>query len=336
MLEQLYRLTPLEDGFSINNVALVDGGPRTLGLKELLQVYVDHRLSVVTRRSRYRLERRRERLHLVEGLLIAILDIDEVIQVIRTSDDSDAARTRLMEVFDLSQVQAEYILELRLRRLTRFSRIELETERDQLHREIEELEAILADPARTRGCSSPTSSKPPPSVSAPRAARCSPRLDPPSRPTRARLAAAAPDLEIADAPCRIFLSTTGRIIRVDLPEDGSELPAAKRRSKHDAIRSTLDATIARRNRRRHIARPPASIHRGRPALRAGELDPARRRCPDRRLPRARQQEGTRARPRLARLRRPDRARNRPGRRQARRSRIPRQARARDHRAQTRR
>ena len=89
VLEQLYRLTPLEDSFGINNVALVDGQPQTLGLKPLLRVYLDHRLSVVTRRSRYRLARKQERLHLVEGLLIAILDIDEVIQVIRASDDGD-------------------------------------------------------------------------------------------------------------------------------------------------------------------------------------------------------------------------------------------------------
>jgi DNA gyrase subunit A len=87
VLEQLYRLTPLEDNFSINNVALVGGGPKTLGLKELLQVYLDHRLVVIRRRSEFRLARRKERLHLVEGLLIAILDIDEVIQVIRQSDD---------------------------------------------------------------------------------------------------------------------------------------------------------------------------------------------------------------------------------------------------------
>src|SRR5690606_193694 len=116
VLEQLYRLTPLEDSFNINNVALVDGQPRTLGLKELLSVYVGHRLDVVTRRSRFRLARREERLHLVEGLLIAILDIDEVIQVIRSSEDSDQARARLRQVFDLSEPQAEYILELRLRR----------------------------------------------------------------------------------------------------------------------------------------------------------------------------------------------------------------------------
>src|SRR3546814_13262517 len=101
----------MEDSFGINNGALVDGQPQTLGLRELLRVYLDHRIRVVTRRSEYRLARRRERLHLVEGLLIAILDIDEVIQVIRASDDGEQARGRLMDVFDLSQAQAEYILE---------------------------------------------------------------------------------------------------------------------------------------------------------------------------------------------------------------------------------
>ncbi len=96
ILEQLYRLTPMEDSFGINNVALVDGQPRTLGLRELLQVYVDFRIGVVRRRTAHRLAKRDERLHLVEGLLIAIVDIDEVIQVIRSSDDAAAARARLM------------------------------------------------------------------------------------------------------------------------------------------------------------------------------------------------------------------------------------------------
>jgi DNA gyrase subunit A len=242
VLEQLYRLTPLEDSFNINNVALVDGGPRTLGLKELLQVYIDHRLSVVTRRSQFRLARRRERLHLVEGLLIAILDIDEVIQVIRTSDDGEQARTRLIEVFDLSQVQAEYILELRLRRLTRFSRIELETERDQLHREIEELEAILADPARIRAVVSDELEATAEKFGTPRRTLLTEARPSIATTTSRSSRAASPDLEIADAPCRVYLSTTGRAIRVDLPEDGTPLPDAKRRSKHDAILSSLDTT----------------------------------------------------------------------------------------------
>ncbi len=145
VLEQLYKLTPMEDSFGINNVALVDGQPRTLGLKELLRIYVDFRIGVVRRRTEYRLRRRKERLHLVEGLLVAIIDIDEVIQLIRGSDDTAMAKARLISVFDLSDAQADYILELQLRRLTQFSRIELETERDELQRQIAELEAILAD-----------------------------------------------------------------------------------------------------------------------------------------------------------------------------------------------
>ncbi|EEH66820.1 DNA gyrase/topoisomerase IV, A subunit, partial [Actinomyces urogenitalis DSM 15434] len=151
VLAQLYKHTPLEDSFGINNVCLVDGQPRTLGLRELLDVFVRHRMTVVERRTRFRLGKRRERQHLVEGLLIAILDIDEVIQVVRSSDDAATARTRLMQVFDLSEAQASYILELQLRRLTKFSVIELEKERDELAREIEQLEAILADETLLRG-----------------------------------------------------------------------------------------------------------------------------------------------------------------------------------------
>ena len=242
VLEQLYRLTPLEDSFNINNVALVDGGPRTLGLRELLQVYVDHRLKVVTRRSQYRLNRKKERLHLVEGLLIAILDIDEVIQVIRASDDSDQARTRLIDVFDLSQVQAEYILELRLRRLTKFSRIELEAERDQLHREIEELEAILSSPARVRQVVSDELEDAAERFGTPRRTLLTEARASIATASSRSARAAAPDLEIADVPCRVYLSTTGRAIRVDIAADEGDSPAARRRTKHDAILSIIDTT----------------------------------------------------------------------------------------------
>ena len=144
VLVQLFKHTPLQDNFAMNNVALVDGRPHTMGLKEMLQVWVDHRRVVIRRRSEYRKKKALERLHLVEGLLLAMLDIDEVIQVIRTSDDADAAKTRLMAVFDLDEVQAQYILDLRLRRLTKMNRIELEAERDDLKKRIEELTRILA------------------------------------------------------------------------------------------------------------------------------------------------------------------------------------------------
>jgi len=238
VLEQLYRYTPLEESFNINAVALVNGGPQTLGLRDLLQVYIDHRLEVVTRRSKYRLARRLERLHLVEGLLIAILDIDEVIQVIRQSDDTDAARSRLRTVFDLSELQAEYILELRLRRLTKFSRIELEKEQAQLKAEIAELQAILGSKARIRGLVSDELDDVATRFGTPRRTLLTEAR--PSVATSAASRKAAPILEIADTPCRVYLSTTGRAIRVDLNEAAElGMPPARRRSKHDAILSSV-------------------------------------------------------------------------------------------------
>ncbi|MBX0298959.1 DNA topoisomerase 4 subunit A [Cryobacterium sp. 1639] len=243
VLEQLYRVTPLEDSFNINAVALVDGGPQTLGLVELLQVYVNHRVEVVTRRSAYRLARRRERLHLVEGLLIAILDIDEVIQVIRASDDTEQARVRLIDVFDLSQVQAEYILELRLRRLTRFSRIELEAERDQLLAEIKELEALLASKPAIRTLVSDELATVSDRFGTPRRTLLT-EAKPSIATAAARRSAAV--LEVSDTPTRVYLSTTGRIARVDLPQPGDDqterIMPAHRRSKHDAVLSALDTS----------------------------------------------------------------------------------------------
>src|SRR5664280_349517 len=127
LLEQLYKLTKLEDSFGINAVALVEGQPRTLSLRDLLSVYLQHRL---------------------DGLLIAIVDIDDVIAIIRSSDDVGAARARLIEAFDLSEVQANYILDMQLRRLTKFSTIDLEAERDELNTRIAELATIADDPHR--------------------------------------------------------------------------------------------------------------------------------------------------------------------------------------------
>jgi len=242
VLEQLYRLTPLEDSFGINNVALVDGQPQTLGLREMLRVYIDHRIRVVTRRSEFRLARKRERLHLVEGLLIAILDIDEVIQVIRSSDDGEQARTKLQEVFDLSHLQAEYILELRLRRLTKFSRIELEAERDQLNAEIAQLVELLGSETLLRQQVARELDAAADAYGTPR--RTMLLNGGPVQPRSTRAAAAAADLQIADAPCRVYLSATGRMVRAELIADapaGGVVPPA-RRSKHDAIRSSVDTT----------------------------------------------------------------------------------------------
>jgi DNA gyrase subunit A len=143
VLDLLYRYTPMEDSFGINNVALVDGQPQTLGLRDLLGVYLAHRIVVTKRRSENRLGKRQARLHLVEGMLLAIVGIDEVIKIIRGSEEVQEAKTKLMKKFKLSDIQAEYILELRLRRLTKFSKLELETEKKQLLQEIADLEKIL-------------------------------------------------------------------------------------------------------------------------------------------------------------------------------------------------
>jgi DNA gyrase subunit A len=238
LLEQLYKQTPMEDSFGINTVALVDGQPRTLGLKQLLEVFLEHRYDVVRRRSQFRRDKKAERLHLVDGLLIALLDIDEVIQVIRTSDDSAAAKERLMSVFDLSQPQAEYILEMQLRRLTRFSRIELEKEQETLRREIEELEAILADTDLLRRVVSDELGEVAATFGTPRRTVL---LE--SAGTAAVTAAAAP-LEVPDDPCFAYLSSSGLLARTTTDEPPG---SGGGRSKHDvvvsAVRTTARGTI---------------------------------------------------------------------------------------------
>ncbi len=150
LLEKLYKLTPLEETFGINNVVLVDGVPTTVGLYDLCRHYIEHRLDVVVKRTEYRLRKAEERLHLVEGLLIAIDNIDEVVSIIRHSADGVEARTKLMERLGLSQVQAEYVLDLQLRRLTALSYSQLVDEKKLLETTIAELQKILGSEQRRR------------------------------------------------------------------------------------------------------------------------------------------------------------------------------------------
>ncbi|MFB4193419.1 DNA gyrase/topoisomerase IV subunit A [Streptomyces carpaticus] len=231
VLAQLYKLTPMEETFGINNVALVDGQPLTMGLKELLEVYVDHRFEVVRRRSEFRRTKRRDRLHLVEGLLIALIDIDEVIRIIRSSDNAAQAKDALMERFALSEIQTQYILDTPLRRLTRFDRVELESERDRLSEEIEQLTRILDSDAELRKLVSQE------------LAQVSKKYGTPRR-TVLLDAEAAPvedvPLQVADDPCRVLLSSTGLLARTaDGNADFTE-PAA--RAKHDVIVSSVHST----------------------------------------------------------------------------------------------
>ena len=150
VLNQLYKGTQLQDTFGVNTVALVDGVPRTLGLAEIIGYYLDHQMEVIERRSQFRLRKAQDRAHIVEGLLIAVDNIDEVVAIIRDSEDVDTARGALMERFELSEIQAKAILDMQLRRLTALNTSELREEFGALQEEIAGLEAILADPAKRR------------------------------------------------------------------------------------------------------------------------------------------------------------------------------------------
>ncbi|NUS35629.1 MAG: DNA topoisomerase IV subunit A [Pseudarthrobacter sp.] len=243
VLQQLYRYTPMEDSFGINNVTLVDGQPQTLGLVDLLSVYVNHRIDVVRRRTVFRLGKKKDRLHLVEGLLIAIVDIDEVIQIIRSSDEAAAARERLMSIYDLTEIQANYILELRLRQLTKYSRIELEKEQDELRREIAELEAILGSEELLRTVVSDELGAIAEEHGTPRrtvlleSEAVSPTVAAELAGANGRKGKTAPlSLEIADDPCWAILTASGQVARTSNQEPLAE---AGPRSKHDVYTSVV-------------------------------------------------------------------------------------------------
>ena len=148
VLNKLYKHTQAQTTFGVNAIALVDGVPRTLSLRDMIRYYLDHQRDVIRRRSRFRLDRAETRAHVLEGLLIALRDIDAVIALIRAAADPDEARSGLMTSFDLSELQARAILDLRLQRLTQLEAGKIEAEYAELQEEIAELRAILGDEAR--------------------------------------------------------------------------------------------------------------------------------------------------------------------------------------------
>ena len=240
VLSELYRLTPMEETFGINNVALVDGQPRTLGLRELLSIYIDHRIEVTRRRCEFRRRKRQDRLHLVDGILVALLNIDEVIQVIRTSDDSAEAKRRLIQIFDLSDIQAQYILDTPLRRLTRFDKLELEREQETLRSEIAELTDILDNEDKLRDLVSGEMADVAKKFGTPRRTVLT---------TAGAPVAAAVPLEVTDDPCLVVLSATGLLARVPLEskpaserERGSAGPASVPGSAADLVASSARTT----------------------------------------------------------------------------------------------
>ncbi|MSO26799.1 MAG: DNA topoisomerase 4 subunit A [Candidatus Nanopelagicales bacterium] len=232
VLENLFKLTPMEESVNINAVALVEGQPQTLGLLTLLHVFIDHRLEVVRRRSLFRRTKAQDRLHLVAGLLIAIIDIDEIIQLIRESDDAAAAKVRLIEVFDLSEVQTSYILEMPLRRLTKFSRIELEKESAVLNGDIATLSAIIDDDSQLRTVVSDE-------LAAISQAHTTGRRTLLMEAGAASISAAVP-LEVYDEPCVVLMSSTGLLARIADPVFDDAVESS--RANHDVIVSAVPAT----------------------------------------------------------------------------------------------
>lgn len=232
ILEQLFKSTPMESSFGINAVALVDGQPRTLGLKEMLEVYLAHRIDVIRRRTTFRRGKAADRLHVLEGLLIALLDIDEVIQLIRSSDNTGEAKERLMGVFDLSTVQAEYILDRRLGTLTRLSTLDVEREASELRDLIESLDAILNDENLLRRTVGDELNDMAQKFGTPR------RTVLLESSGQTKTTAAAP-LEVADDPCWALLSATGLLARTS---DASPIGEVDRRVKHDTIVSIVRTT----------------------------------------------------------------------------------------------
>lgn len=231
LLEQLYKATKLEDTFAINAVALVEGQPRTMTLIEMMQVYLDHRIDVTLRSTRFQLAKASDRLHLVRGLMTAIADIDDVIAIIRSSEDAQEARTRLIGAFDLDEVQANWILDMQLRRLTKYSTIELERESSELNERIARLQAILDDDDVLRRVVTDGLDDAVKKFGTPRRTIL--------LASSGQVTQAAQPLEVPDDPCWVLLSGTGLVARM---EGDAPLASTGPRTSHDVIVSAIRTT----------------------------------------------------------------------------------------------
>lgn len=228
VLDELYRLTPLQESFSINNVALVDGEPRTLGLLELCRYFLEHRITVTRRRCEFRLRKAENRAHILEGLILALASIDEVVALIKSSRDGATAREKLMKTFKLTQVQADAILEMTLRRLTGLEVTKLKDELKELKKEITELKRLLGSEKALRTLVAEELGKMREAFATPRRSRL---LD--AIPASAVEAAS---LEVPDDPCLVALSATGMVGRFPVESFKG------RATKHDVLLSQVVST----------------------------------------------------------------------------------------------
>ncbi|MBC8194394.1 MAG: DNA topoisomerase 4 subunit A [Acidimicrobiia bacterium] len=235
VLGELYRFTPLEETFGINNVVLVDGEPRTLGIYDLCNEYIGHRLTVIVRRTRHRIGKAEDRLHIVTGLLTALDSIDEVVAIIRGSEDTAAARKQLMKAFKLSLTQTDHILDMPLKRLTALETRRLESERDQLTADIADLKKLLSSEQRRRTLVLTELADAVEQFGHPRLTEITHPDDLPVF----EVSEVAND--IADEACVVTLTTSGQIGR--LPVDGARRATPGR---HDVlVASTVTRTTSR-------------------------------------------------------------------------------------------
>lgn len=225
VLADLYRLTPLEESFSMNQIALVDGRPRVLGLVELCQLFLDHRFEVVRRRTSFRLQKAEARAHIVEGLIVALDAIDEVVSIIRASRTADAARTKLRRRFSLSEVQANHILDMQLRRLTSMEVSTLRAELKELRARIKDLSDLLSSRPRQAQVIAGELDEVSELVGVPRRSRMVKELEEVSF-----------DAPVDDAPAMVTLSAAGLVAR-------REVPSAYRPSHADALVAHLPTSL---------------------------------------------------------------------------------------------
>lgn len=228
VLDELYRLTPLQENFSINNVALVDGAPQTLGLRDLCQLFLAHRLSVVKRRCEFRLRKAQARVHILEGLIKALAAIDEVVAVIKKSKDTAEARLRLQKVFVLGVIQSDAILEMALRRLTSLEVTKLKDEMRELNKDIAYLSKLIASEKALKVLVGEELDKTSTAFSTARRTKLLNAI-----PASATVAA---NLEVLDEPCVVVLSSSGLLGRFEASS------FTGRPSKHDVLVSQVITT----------------------------------------------------------------------------------------------
>ena len=227
VLTELYRLTPMEETFGINNVALVNGVPTTLGLVDLCRYFLDHRFDVIVRRSQHRLDKAKTRAHILEGLLIALDHIDEVIRIIRGSRDVGVAREALQSELGLSEIQATAILDMQLRRLTALEKERIEEELAELHAQIADLEDILASQDRRRTIIEAELVELVGRLATPRRTRILSAEEAP----RFTAQTAPQSLELGDDPCIVTLTCSGLVGR----ELDGGTPAGTKLGRHDVL-----------------------------------------------------------------------------------------------------